>query len=523
MPKVLLLAWDKVFEIKNTFGNKQYKPEDIQELFRTLFNDVQNIHEELAEYINTPSWNRPAFYNNDEDDDEDYTITITLDFLITDSLSMRDEHLSTISETESDELIKSSVENLVPNPSESEDISDIESECDVPVCDDFTTFSNLLFDADDDFSSSDDESFSDEDEFSGELAHIDLISPEIDETDFDPEEEIHFVERLLYDNSSPSPPKGFHANPNTIIESLPTFPIPVEDSDPFMEEIDLFLASDGSIPPGIDSDYSDSEGDNLFPKRLLHDDPIPLPDNLDFSNVVRVFLPFFTYLVTSLILFSSGSEDPIFDLGISNYHFSSLEPGVSHRSERIPRKGQNQIKTEQKREAEIEFLLYQGEDSDFKDSIDQTDLANLNDLFVDPTPEMFTDEQPPDYSFPSRFDVYDDDFLEIESDADNFDDDSFDSKGEKIKEYDDLPSPDNEDKVFNPGILIHEKSVKIITRVAQEKKLAISYASLVFEDFDPPFYEPLVFKDVPNSMRLLLFSSENEEKIFKPGIYTSEK
>nr|GEV17192.1 reverse transcriptase domain-containing protein [Tanacetum cinerariifolium] len=81
---------------------------------------------------------------------------------------------------------------------------------------------------------------------------------------------------------------------------------------------------------------------------------------------------------------------------------------------------------------EIEFLLYQGKDSDLKDSIAQMDLANLDDLFVNPTPEMFTDEQPPDYSFPLRFDVYDDDFLEIESDVNNFDDDPFDSKGEKI-------------------------------------------------------------------------------------------
>ncbi|GKC12755.1 hypothetical protein Tco_1009537 [Tanacetum coccineum] len=40
---------------------------------------------------------------------------ITPDFSITNSLSMGDEHLSTILETESDELIKSSVENLVPN------------------------------------------------------------------------------------------------------------------------------------------------------------------------------------------------------------------------------------------------------------------------------------------------------------------------------------------------------------------------------------------------------------------------
>nr|GEU30267.1 hypothetical protein [Tanacetum cinerariifolium] len=83
---------------------------------------------------------------------------------------------------------------------------------------------------------------------------------------------------------------------------------------------------------------------------------------------------------------------------------------------------------------EIEFLLYQGKDSGLKDSIDQTDLANLDDYFVDPTPEMFTDEHVPDYLVPLRFDVYDDDFLEDESDADNFYDDPFDSKGEKIKE-----------------------------------------------------------------------------------------
>nr|GFA44423.1 hypothetical protein [Tanacetum cinerariifolium] len=156
---------------------------------------------------------------------------------------------------------------------------------------------------------------------------------------------------------------------------------------------------------------------------------------------------------------------------------------------------------------EIEYLLFQGEDSDFKDSIDQPVLTHCDDLFVDPTPEMFTDEQPPDYSFPRRFDVYPDDFLEIESDADFSRDDV-------------LPSLDNEDKVFNPGIIIHEKSVKIITRVTQEKKLVVSYASWLFEDFDPPFYELLVFKEVPNSMRLLPFSSENEEKVFKPGIYT---
>ncbi|GKB28716.1 hypothetical protein Tco_0868117 [Tanacetum coccineum] len=90
-----------------------------------------------------------------------------------DSLIMGDENLSTNPEKESDELIKSSVEDLVPIPSESEDTSGSDSECDLPSCDDFSpinipegksmTFSNPLFDSNDDFTSSDDESLSDED------------------------------------------------------------------------------------------------------------------------------------------------------------------------------------------------------------------------------------------------------------------------------------------------------------------------------------------------------------------------
>nr|GFC48873.1 hypothetical protein [Tanacetum cinerariifolium] len=60
-----------------------------------------------------------------------------------------------------------------------------------------------------------------------------------------------------------------------------------------MEEIDLFLTPDDPMPPSIDDD-EDSEGDILFLERLLHDDPIPLPDTLDFSYEVRIFLPFFS-------------------------------------------------------------------------------------------------------------------------------------------------------------------------------------------------------------------------------------
>nr|GFC42008.1 hypothetical protein [Tanacetum cinerariifolium] len=94
------------------------------------------------------------------DDDDDYDSAIT-PVLSTEepvnSLNMGDEHLDTIPVTESDEVIKSCVENLVPNPSESEG----ENGCDVPSC--FTTFSNILFDADYEFDSVDDQSLHNED------------------------------------------------------------------------------------------------------------------------------------------------------------------------------------------------------------------------------------------------------------------------------------------------------------------------------------------------------------------------
>nr|GFC02163.1 hypothetical protein [Tanacetum cinerariifolium] len=251
-----------------------------------------------------PSQRFNSFCYDDDDDDEDYIVAITPEFPITNSLIMENEHLDTIPETESDELIKSSVENLVLIPSKSEDFSDIKSECDVPDCDDsqtinFSTFSNPLFD---------DSTFSNDESSHEEVIH-EMSFKTYSNPFFDLDEEI-----ISNFNSK---------NSDVIIES---------SLDRFMEEIDLFRASDGSIPPGIDSDYSDSERDNLFLERLLHDDHIPLPDILDFSNVVRIFLPFFTYPMTSSFILSYGSEDTIFDPGISNYHFSSLEPGVSHRS-----------------------------------------------------------------------------------------------------------------------------------------------------------------------------------------------
>ncbi|GKE28799.1 hypothetical protein Tco_1444183 [Tanacetum coccineum] len=106
-------------------------------------------------------WKIPICY----DDDEDYTIAIT-PVLSTEepvnSLIMEDKHLDAILETESDEVIKSSVEKLVLISSESKGIPD--SVCDVPLCNNptpleaFKEHSEIVFNFNDDSTSSDDDS-----------------------------------------------------------------------------------------------------------------------------------------------------------------------------------------------------------------------------------------------------------------------------------------------------------------------------------------------------------------------------
>nr|GFB16008.1 hypothetical protein [Tanacetum cinerariifolium] len=128
--------------------------------------EEKQLEEEQA--IKVQSWKFPVCY--DDDDDEEGYNSLNANIISelppysavtptepVDSLSMGDEHLNTIPATESDEFIKSCVENLVPNPSESKG----ENGCEVPAG--FTTFSNDLFDDDYDFDSSDDQSLSDED------------------------------------------------------------------------------------------------------------------------------------------------------------------------------------------------------------------------------------------------------------------------------------------------------------------------------------------------------------------------
>ncbi|GKC58353.1 hypothetical protein Tco_1085951 [Tanacetum coccineum] len=273
---------------------------------------------ELVEYINSPSWNRPAFYFNDDDDE--YTIIYRKPKAITpklpteepeDSLIMGDEHLSTIPEKESDEFIKSSVEDLVLIPNESEDTSDNESECDVLVCDDSSPIdisednpvacSNPLFDSNEDFTFTADESLSEEDvpketfkidsnplfEFDDDVTSSD-VNPLFNEVLEDVESEDSFDSKL--------------AEPTLLISPL-SDANKDECFDPGGDEIDAFLDLD--ISTEIENDFHNSKGDIIFLEKLLINntfpnlpsevfldhDPRSLKDEPNFVDMVQVFDP----------------------------------------------------------------------------------------------------------------------------------------------------------------------------------------------------------------------------------------
>nr|GEU68966.1 putative reverse transcriptase domain-containing protein [Tanacetum cinerariifolium] len=170
----------------------------------------------------------------------------------------------------------------------------------------FTTFSNILFDADYDFSSSDDQSFSDEDIpkkiYSNPLFDEEMIFMKIYPHHFNDESDLQNLclimilrsflllrrlilfsmssSRLLYDKSSPRPPEEFISeNSDAAFESFSPFPIPVEDSDSLMEEIDLSFTLDDSMPLGIEEDDYDSERGILILEEFLSNDFLSLPEN----------------------------------------------------------------------------------------------------------------------------------------------------------------------------------------------------------------------------------------------------
>ncbi|GJT31154.1 hypothetical protein Tco_0911429 [Tanacetum coccineum] len=376
----LLLAKERFLKIKQAVEEEQNQPEVMQELLLKLMKDLQILNgiqpkqekqaeqEEPAAQSFLLNWNFPMA------DDDEYTIIYRKPKAITpdlpaeepdNSLSMGDEHLNTIPETE-----KSSVENLVPIPSESKGISD--DICDVPSCDndhfdaEFGLINSLL---NRDISITSPKIDFLPEEFAGELDLVDPILSGIDDDDFDEEEgeidiDIFQIEdeilreKLLNVNLLIDKIEALNLIPSIpfVLEYPSSSPIPVMDNDFLIEEVDTFLVPEDSIPPGIESDF-DSEGDIIFSNDLLNDDPIPeyehftfdikpdapvinnfdelnedecfdpgggeidvsqnIEDDDSFAFVIRTFLPYRTYPVDSPLLLSTGSEDTIFDPDIS--------------------------------------------------------------------------------------------------------------------------------------------------------------------------------------------------------------
>ncbi|GJY37207.1 hypothetical protein Tco_0422585 [Tanacetum coccineum] len=323
-------------------------------------------------------------------------------------------------------------------------------------------------------------------------------------------------EEILEDHDNP-----LSGNPTLISKPVTKSSSPtltsVEESDLIWEEFKAYLISD-SFPPGNSNPSSPLPPfhNSLSGSTNSSSPSLPIFETSDY------FLEEFTDEL-ALITFPPGNDDLPF---YAEFDLREIEYLLNHDP--------------------IEEM-----DSILEDLVDKNSPDNN---LVDTIPEMFTDEHALDYSSPPLWDDYDDELFDLETVNDNTYDDPFYSKEEKIKdskilideldpprssdflpfpecdsvfyedfsEVDALPSTNNEDKVFNPGILIHENLFQVTNCATPDKNVKkISFASLILEDFNPPLYELPFHKEVPGSETLLSFSSENEEKVFNPGILTS--
>ncbi|GJS83167.1 hypothetical protein Tco_0749708 [Tanacetum coccineum] len=326
---------DEMLSLSNDLQIKDYRNEKIDIHFRRECESmIDELKEQVANLSTYPSQRFKSFCYDDDDDDDYEESTILLNEIVSqippsiaiipvlptmkpeDSLIIGDEDLGTIPKKESDEFIKSSAEDLVPISCESEDTSGSDIECDLPSCHDFSpfnipegksvTFSNPLFDSNDDFTSSDDESLSDEDvpednikiysnplfEFDDEYISSD-INPLFDEVLEDIESKDSYISNLDEPALLVTPLSD--ANEDECFD-------PGGDFD----EIDAFL--DVDISTDIKNGYHNSEGDIIYLKSLLIDYTIPNlppevfldhdpknlkdePDNKDLKSMVKFFNP----------------------------------------------------------------------------------------------------------------------------------------------------------------------------------------------------------------------------------------
>ncbi|GJZ69471.1 reverse transcriptase domain-containing protein [Tanacetum coccineum] len=321
-------------------------------------------------------------------------------------------------------------------------------------------------------------------------------------------------------------------NPTSPFSSYPDLTLSEVNDDIFDPEEDIIenllnLDKTKDLPPYHDNQSSGNPTPILEPET---NDSF-LPGNSNHSSLLP---PFHNSLSGS----TTYSLPSLYISEISDYFVEEFADELAHitfppRNDDLPFDTESDLR-------EIEYLLNHDpiKEMDFilEDSIDEN---SLDDNLVDTIFEMFTDEHALDYTSPQLWDDYDDNLFDLETVNDDTYDDPFDSKEEKIKdskilideldlpgssnflpfpecdsvfyedfsEVDALPSTNNEDKVFNTGILIHENLFEVTNCATMEKNVKkATNASLILEDFNPPVYEHPFHKEVPGLGALLSMS-----------------
>nr|GEU73978.1 hypothetical protein [Tanacetum cinerariifolium]GEU73979.1 hypothetical protein [Tanacetum cinerariifolium] len=240
----------------------------------------------------------------------------------------QNEHLDTILEMKLDEFIMSSVENLVQIPSESKDFFDIKSECDIPNCDDsqttnFSTFSNLIFD---DSTSSDDESS--HEEVIHEMSFKTYSNPL-----FDLDEEIISSEfNLIHNEDLDSNLKNDPFDTKSyLLESLlnrDTLMAPSPKFDSLLDEFSGELAHTDLIPLGINEAFYDDHVKEISSGSTTTHSDSSLYDPFIFDLSINPFPPVdrsdFYEFVDELTHIISPSDYDCFFFKIEPFSRSSL-------------------------------------------------------------------------------------------------------------------------------------------------------------------------------------------------------
>nr|GEZ24679.1 hypothetical protein [Tanacetum cinerariifolium] len=383
--------FDEMKHLINSDNRDEIKIAELKENFNGMSIEIKKKEklQQLDQWANlstSPSKHFNSFCcdDDDEEEEEEYTIAATPSLPTEEpdnSLSIGDENLDTISATESDEFIKSSVENLIPIPSESEGIP--EHMCDVPFHDNsppldvskdqFEDFS----DSNDEFSSTDDDSFSiykidyveasppDSELVGSEV--MEIVIPKVGGIDDDilltynddilqissgsttthsnislPEYKVFYDDHVKEISSGSTTTHSDSPLYDSFIFDLPINPFPPADRSDFykfanelihfisLPEYDCFLfkiePNSRDFTKDVVKDISPTKESKVqhalptHPTLQLNLKFQPSSESL-FTYVVWIFLPFLVYSVVPQYLLSLRNEDTIFDPGICISHF----------------------------------------------------------------------------------------------------------------------------------------------------------------------------------------------------------